>query len=309
MRKRLLVLWVSLLCLCGLALPACGGSPSAADEEGAKAPAVVADPAEKFYKTWMLAAMRSQNLTFVGDFSMFMDNEDGQIPTMVIEKGGTGSISFGDESRSLTWELKDDNTISVKPEKQAEAESGKDADDDATDDASDEASDDATDNDAAIEDAEVSVDTFDTLDFVYGDDDLTAHYEDEESSFEMIFNESGSLADEPEIDLANAENFTSLDELVGTWNLTAIKLAGSTIYGDPADLAAIYADNSQSAVFEVADDGSATLLDQSCNCTAGEDGVIIDFVFYQLPIKHVGDYVIVDMSDLFGAEMAFCFTK
>ena len=301
MRKRLLVLWVSLLCLCGLALPACGGSPSAADEEGAKVPAVVADPAEKFYKTWKLAAMRSQNLTFVGDFSMFMDSEDGQIPTMVIEKGGTGSISFGDESRLLTWELSDDNTISVKPEKQAEAESGKDADD--------EASDDATDDDAATEDAEVSVDAFDTLDFVYGDDGLTAHYEDEESSFEMIFNESGSLADEPEIDLANAENFTSLDELVGTWNLTAIKLAGSTIYGDPADLAAVYADNTQSAIFEVADDGSATLMDQSCNCTVGEGGVIIDFVFYQMPIKHVGDYAIVDMSDFFGAEMAFCFTK
>ena len=132
MRKRLLVLWVSLLCLCGLALPACGGSSSTANEEGAKeTPAVVADPAEKFYKTWKLAAMRSQNLTFVGDFSMFVDSEDGQTPTLVIEKGGTGSITYGDDSRSLTWELKDDNTITVQVNKQ-------DADaDDAADDADD----------------------------------------------------------------------------------------------------------------------------------------------------------------------------
>lgn len=287
MRKRLLVLWMSLLCVCGLALPACGGSSGAANGEDAKASAVAADPAEKFYGTWKLAAMRSKNLTIVGDFSMFTGGEEGEAPTMVIEKGGTGAISLDSESRSLTWELSNDNTISVTPEKQ----------------------DDAQDEDDADDGAEVDVDTIKTLDFVYGDEGLTAKYEDEETAYELVFNETGTLADGPEIDLEKAENFATLDELTGTWNLVAMKLAGATMYGEPEDLAEIYADSSNSATFEVAADGSATLFDQSCKCTVGENGASIDFVFYQIPIKHVGDYAIVDMSEFMGTEIAFCYKK
>ena len=282
MKRRMIVLWVALLCLCGLFLPSCGGSAgSGSDEKGGSAAEVVVDPAEKFYGTWKLAAMKSQNLTIVGDFSMFMDAEDGETIVMAIEKGGAGTISLGDDSHALTWELADDNTLSVKPDKPAE------------------------DEDEAADGSPMSLEK---LDFVYGDDGITATYEDEEVSYAMVFTESGSLADEPEVDMTKATDITSLDALAGTWSLSTLKYGGATMYGAPEDLAALYGDEVDT-VMEIAADGSCKFLGQDCKVAVGEEGASIDLVVYQIPVKMLGDNIAIDMGELLGSDMVFVFSK
>ena len=285
MKKRMVVLWVSLLCLCGLFLPSCGGSAGTEEKDSpakdSPAAEVAVDPAEKFYGTWKLAAMKSQNLTIVGDFSMFMDAEDGETIVMVIEKGGAGTISLGEDSHALTWELADDNTLSVKPDKPAE------------------------DEDEAADGSPMSLEK---LDFVYGDDGITATYEDEEVSYAMVFTESGSLADEPEVDMTKATDVTSLDELAGTWSLSTLKYGGATMYGAPEDLAAMYGDDVDT-VLEIAADGSSRFLGQDSTVTVGEDGASIDYVIYQIPVRLLGDDIAINMGELLGIDLVFIFSK
>lgn len=316
MRKRLLVLWVSLLCACGLALPACGSSGSAdagagetqkeaAQEEAQKE--VEVDPAEEFYGTWKMAAMQTQNVTVAGDFSQFIDSEGGATLTIVIEKGGTGTISFGDETSGLTWEMTD-GTMVVKPDKEADADG--EADD------ANEATDDATDADTDTDDAGEEVDAddgggvtnVDHFDCTYADGRITAKWSDGETESAVILTADGTLPDVPEIDMAQATDFTSMDELVGTWKISKMKMAEAIVYGEPDDLAQLYGDEAVN-VLEIGEDGAATFMGQECAVDVEEDGAIIDVVIYQIPIKRLGDDLAVDMSDFVGSDAVFCFSK
>ena len=288
MKKRFLVLWVSLLCVCGIVLSACGGAGGGGNT-AAPDPEPV-DPAEKFIATWKLAGMETKGMTVVGDLSAFlgeeMESEDGTVMAFDVQEGGKGVATFMGEEANFTWELADDNTITVTPEKDAD-----DADD----------SDDATEEDSPLETT--------SIDFAYAEDMLTAEWSTDEDTYHMTLTKDGVMPGAPEADLSKAAAITSLDQIEGTWKLSAVNMLGALMYGDAATLAELTGNEGDSRDIVVNADGSATFFGEAVTCSVGDDGASIDVEGESVSIVKLGDYLVVDMSGLLGADFAFYFGK
>lgn len=284
MKKKLRLFWVLMLCACSLVLVACGGGAAGGGEPSIDEPAVTVDPSEKFIRTWKVAGLESQGMTIVGDFSMMLGSEDGFV--FDVKADGKGTAAFGDETADFTWELKDDNTLHVNPSKTDEAEDESD-----------------------VEESIVS----EGLDFTYQDDTLRATNEstDDEgntTSFTMILNESGVLPDAPVIDLEQATAITSEDQLLGDWTLSGLKMFGATMYGSSGDLAAIYGEDTDTSLsFK---DGAVNFMGSEYSYTIGDEGAVIDMAgYYQLPVKQLGDMLIVDIGSLLGEGSVMAYSK
>lgn len=283
MRKTARMLWALLLASFCLVLVACGGSGAEGGSGGGGEAAPKVDPAEKFVGTWKLASMESEGITIVGDFAVITGEEGGLV--LELKEGSTGTFSYGEDSVDMTWELVDDNTIHA-----AKAE---DADEDAGDDEA---------VDAMVKD--------DGIDLAYQDGALVTSWTDEENESEvkMLFNESGTLEGAPRIDMEKATDVESIDQIVGTWNITAMSAAGATMYGSADSLAALYGEETETSL-TINEDGSTTFMGQDVTCTLGEDGAAIDLVIFQIPIKLIDGELVIDMSELFGQDMVFLYSK
>lgn len=288
MRRRMVALCVALLGLCGVLLSACSGG-------GASMQSVVADPADKFVGTWKLASIETQGITFVGDFSFVMsegsaakpeateeaESEPDAVVFLMLQDDGTGTLSAPEGKASVTWELADDNTAVVTSQESTAA---------------------------GDSDSSTSLLSAETLELAYVDDALVVNRETDDDAYTFTFTESGSIPDEPEIDLSKATEITALDGIVGTWRLTAMKMMGATMYGAPEDLAAMYGDETY-ATLEVGDDGSVRFMGQDVVVQTDTSGSKINLVFYELPVKMLDGQVVVDMTDVLGIDLAFCFAQ
>ena len=292
MKKRFLVFWMSLLCVCGLGLAACGGKSDSGVDSGGAVEEVVVDPSEKFLGSWELAAMEFQNITVVGDISSVVGlvdeemgeaSESGKLMVFEFKDDKTGVVTFAGDTATFTWELADDNTVTVTPDK-------KEADEEA-------------------DDAEDAI-TQRTIDFAYEDDALTGEFEANENTYHMTLTKDGTLPGAPVIDLDSANGVTSKDQLVGTWNLAGMQFVGAAMYGKTEDLAAMYGNEDVSAALEIGDDTSSVkFMGEDCSLTESDGGICIDIVIAQLPFKMVGDYLVVDLSPLVDAEIALIYAK
>ncbi|MBE6471512.1 MAG: hypothetical protein E7000_07405 [Coriobacteriaceae bacterium] len=122
-KPRLLLVWAFVAALC-LALAGCGGSGSSAasssggSESGSASESSTApepaDPSEKFIGDWKIAAVNTQGMLVVGDFSA--NFESAADMKLSVKEDGTGSLSLNDESRSFTWKLANDDAISLEVE-------------------------------------------------------------------------------------------------------------------------------------------------------------------------------------------------
>lgn len=113
---------MSLLCVCGLGLAACGRKSDSGVDSGGAVEEVVVDPSEKFLGSWELAAMEFQNITVVGDISSVVGlvdeemgeaSESGKLMVFEFKDDKTGVVTFAGDTATFTWELADD-TSSVK---------------------------------------------------------------------------------------------------------------------------------------------------------------------------------------------------
>lgn len=298
MKKRMQVIFLALVCAFAIALVGCGGGNGTAGESksgGEGETAVQIDPSEKFIGTWKLAALKTQGVTMVGDFASIFDvagmaSEDvdtSEIDTsqgvvsVTVAQGGTGSMSYLGESVNLTWELSNDETLVATLERAETSEA----------------------------DESVLADT-NTISFVYQNGALVASLPMDEQEATMTFTADGTVADLQAIDLSKAIAVTSADQLTGTWQMSAMCMMGMTAYSDPASLAQIYGGGSDVDVsLTFGDDGSVNFMGSDAMLVVDDEGAKIDMTYLQLPIKQIDDMLIIDTGGLFGADMAFGYTK
>lgn len=297
MKKRIQVVLVALVCAFTIALVGCGGNGTAGESNsgGEGETAVQIDPSEKFIGTWKLAALKTQGVTMVGDFASVFDipgmasesidaseiDRSQGIVSVTIAQGGTGSMSYFGETVNFTWELSDDETLVASLEQTESSDT----------------------DESALADTN-------TLSFVYQNGALVATLPMDEQEATMTFTADGTLADLQAIDLSKATAVTSADQLTGTWQMSAMCMMGMTAYADPASLAQIYGGGTDVDVsLTFGDDGLVNFMGSDATLVVDDEGAKIDMTYLQFPIKQIDDMLIVDTVGLFGADMAFCYTK
>lgn len=302
MKKYLAIVCAAMLCVCCLALAACGGSGSgsaAASGSGsasasASAASSSASAADKAVGDWKLAAIETQGITVAGDFSMFLGTSD-QI-ALSIEKDGKATMKLGSESAELSWTA-DGDTITLK---KAESDSSS---------SSASASSSSSSTNPFFGDSSSSSDE---IKATLKGDALVITAESDGTSVDMIFTADGTYADAKVIDTKKAEKITSESDLVGEWKLSGMNMMGISMYGDPSALTAMMGQSSASsadttAKFETG--GKCTLMGESCTYAVDSNGATITMSGQSLPVKKLGDDIVIDFSAAYGTEFAFCFSK
>ena len=274
-------LMVTLLSAGCLALAACGGGSADTTSSGgetAKTTEVVetpaADPSEKFIGDWKLAGVISQGITMTGDLSAMFESEETS--ALSIKSDGTGTLTFADDSNDITWKQKDDDTLTI-----------------------------------SIADAE---DPFAaTIELKSKDDELFLEMSNDEFSGTLIFTADGTTKNAKEISFAEGSDITSEDELLGTWNLTGVRMMGASMYGDASDLSVLAGSEDASITFEAG--GTCTMFGGEATWTVGADGAAIESLGISMPVKSIGDDIMLDVSELMSAmgseygEMVYVFSK
>jgi hypothetical protein len=258
----------------------------------------------------------------------------------------TGTWSFNGETADFTWELLDDERIAAKVVAQdkaedadAEAEDGEEeeivieVDDDELDAEGDEEGGSAAEDAAgAASELEEALGTDAGFELLFADDSLRLDSstlttgddaddaaepaedadsdsgEEEEAEFEgvFVFTHDGTIADMPEISSEKATEFTSADEVSGTWTLSGINMMGLMFYGDAKDLSAMAGDTDTSITFDAE---KVSLMGSEGTWSVGKDGAAIDLDGTSVPVHKLGDALIVDLSDIIGFDMVMMFTK
>ena len=281
MSKRLALLWATLLCVCGLTLAACGGTSKSGDAgaSGGAAAEKPADPSEKFLGEWKLAAIQTEGITVVGDFSIMMDTDAGV--SLTLEKDGTGAMAFDDESGTLSWKLVDDNSIELTIAEEGEQ-----------------------DDDAPITVGE-------TVKVTYEDGVLSLPMDDDDMQGTLLFSADGTVKKYPEIDTSTATEITSRNALVGEWKLTGMNFSGASMYGDADSIAAIVGESTDPTIV-VPKEGPVTLMGDEAELSVSGSGATVSVAGTSVPIKALGDDIIVDLSEmtiLGDADIVMRFSK
>ena len=190
-------------------------------------------------------------------------------------------MSYFGETVNFTWELSDDETLVATLEQTESSDT----------------------DESALADTN-------TLSFVYQNGALVATLPMDEQEATMTFTADGTEADLQAIDLSKATAVTSADQLTGTWQMSAMCMMGMTAYADPASLAQIYGGGTDVDVsLTFGDDGLVNFMGSDATLVVDDEGAKIDMTYLQFPIKQIDDMLIVDTVGLFGADMAFCYTK
>ena len=289
MKKYATTLLAAMLGLSMLGLPACGGSnegsasggaaeESAAEKETPAEPEV--DESEKFVGSWTLAAIESQGLTIVGDFTMFMEEDENMV--IVLDKGGNGNMSFGDDSIDVSWELKSDDVVTLSV---------------------------ANDSDEADESETVdAIVAQETLDLTYEDGELVMEIDDEDFSGVMTFSADGTTKRYPELAPSAFMDLTSADGLAGAYGLSGVNVQGVTMYGEPEALAEITGESTDTSM-TLNEDGTAVLLGYDVTWEVGDDGgkIVLD-ESHVIPMSAIGTGLVLDFSELYGSSMYMFYT-
>lgn len=202
---KLVGIFACVIALC-LALAGCaGGTGSSAAASGESS---AADPAAKFVGPWKVAAAQVQGVTVTGDFGALLD-ETYEF-NFELAADGTGTVTYNDESGDITWELVDDDTITI---------------------------------------IETTVGSEETYEANLADGALSIETEDSDMTVTVMFTPDGVLQGMPQITASNAKAITSEDELVGTWNLCGVNMDGAMMFGDAESLSEL-AGMGTSATFE-----------------------------------------------------------
>lgn len=297
MKKYLALICAAMLCVCCLALAACGGgSGSAAPASGsaaASASGSSATAADKAVGSWQLAAIESQGITIAGDFSMFLGSNDKI--TMNVEKDGKASMSMGGETANLTWEASGD-AIKFKKDESSSASSASTSASDSTSnpffDSSESGSSEFT---ANIKDGALIIDISQA-----------------DQSMSMIFTADGTYEGAKIIDPSKADKITAEADLVGEWKLSGMNMMGISMYGSPSDLSAMMGSTDTSAAdlsVKLEAGGKGTIMGEACTYTVDSNGVTVSLSGQSLPIKKLGDDIVIDFTALYGMEFAFAFSK
>ena len=273
MKKRTLFMILASLCMvmAMIAFTGCGGDSSgeAGSEEAAveKSTTEAADPMEKFVGSWSLAAAESQGVIMSGDFSELIGMEDDGM--MKLEADGTGSMSLGDDPVKFTWALKDgdENTIDLKAE----------------------------------DDTEMTDENFSLR---YEDEALLLEMKDDEQEGTAIFTHDGKYPGAIEINMDEATDITSEDELIGKWKMSAMKMMGISIYGSEEALENISGGTDMSIDFQKG--GVAVMDEEKGSWEVGKDGATMtpDDITgtHTYPIKKLGDDIVIDMSEVMAGQ-------
>lgn len=140
------------------------------------------------------------------------------------------------------------------------------------------------------------------IDIAYEDDSLLMTIEEDDQKATAIFTHDGTYAEARTISMDGAEDITSEDELIGSWNMTGMAIMGISIYGETEDLMKMSGGEDMSVTFEKG--GVARMMDSECSWTVGSDGAKFAFKGvsdeYSCPIKKQGEDIIIDMSRIMG---------
>lgn len=282
MKRRLTTALALSFALSVLPLAACSNKASTSEGAGgAQESAAVVDPSEKFIGTWKMAAIDQDGIVIVGDFSSVFESEDGMLIT--INDDSTGEMAFNDDTASFAWELKDDDTITLKVDK--------------------------TEGEEESEDEQAVVDDDGTVELDYLDGSIAIRTEEEGKTGLLVFTADGTYKDYKVLSAENAEAITSKDFVIGDWNLAGMNFFGITMYGEAEALAEMVGEESDiSASF--AEDGTAKLMGQDVKWTMNDTGVMLDFGSdYTVPLKAMDDKILIDMSEVIGMDMLMVFAK
>ena len=95
---------------------------------------------------------------------------------------------------------------------------------------------------------------------------------------------------------------------MGTWNLTGLNMMGITMYGSPSDLAQAMGSNADmSLTFEQG--GKGNMGGSEFTWTADSKGAAITVSGQSLPLKKLGDNIVMDFTAAYGMEMVMAFAK
>ena len=303
--KIIALLCATMLSICCVGLAACGGSASSASGSASGSASAsassAADPTAKFVGDWKLAGAKKGDLTVAGDFSMIFGS-NAEV-TLTVKDDGTATMALAGEERNLTWEAKDDNTITMKPvlsEESSDSSASASAASESASAASESAS------AASAESQEVA-----EIEAVFENDALVVKTDATSSVDSMIFTADGTMADMPEISADKAEKITDGDAVIGTWTLSAANMMGATMYGDLSSISSLTGSSSTTDMtLTFNKDGSAEMsgsslmweIDDKEGLVVGADGVMI-------PVKSLGDDIALDMSSMAGTELIMVYSK
>ena len=289
MRKHLSALLVTMLCACCLGLIACGdsgSSSSAASDsassaaESASAPesssaaesessSAAADPSEQFIGDWKLAGMELNDVTVIGDLSAV----GGGTASLSIVDNGTGTLALDDDSGTFTWKQADDASLTITPDQDGE--------------------------DAAFNG---------TATAVYQDGTVRVILENDGQSGTLIFSKDGTIEGLEPLSTDDATDITSEEALIGTWKVSAATMEGATMYGDSASLAAMNGSEEMIITFE--EGGKATVLGSDAAWSVDDKGAVInDPTGVSIAVKALGDDIIINIGEIYGANMYLRFSK
>lgn len=271
MKKRLTLLMSMLLCVTALVLSACGGSSGGGAAEQA-------DPSAKFVGTWKLAAAKMQGITMTGNIGMFFEGADEGI-VLSITEDGKGSLSAGEDTADATWELSDDDTITLTVVKKS--------DDDSTDSLLDEEK---------------------PIPVKYLDGALSMEIEREEMSGSMIFTADGTWDGATMVSSDSLKEITDSKDLVGEWKLAGVTMQGICMYGSAEDLSTIVPTDTDTTI-TINEDGTAKAMGQDMKWTVDDNGAKLNAAGGDLPLRAYDGGIALDMSDFFGVELIALYTK
>lgn len=127
-----------------------------------------------------------------------------------------------------------------------------------------------------------------------------------------IFTPDGTYAAAKEITVKGATPITSEAELLGTWKLTGLSMAGISVYGDADTLrAAMGVEADPDVTFEKG--GVAKMNTEDGTWTVDANGAILNTKFVTedvaCPVLMLGDDIVIDFSGAAGAELYMLMSK
>lgn len=271
MKKQMTWFFAAMLAT-SVTLGGCGGSaPQATTEtqEAAVTEEESANPSEKFMGEWKFAYVESDGLTMVGDLAALEEAVGESVNIgVVFNEDGTGHLIAGDEQVEVTWELNGDGDLVA----------------------------------TQVEDKEAEPMTFKYEDGELHGINVTVDEEtSKESELIFSFTHDGKSEKMAAPKAADATAVASADALVGKWNLSGMSFMGITFSGSSEKVAEMFSD--QSVATEFKDDGTCSFFDQECKYTVGDSGATIDYEGSSVPVKQLGDNIIVDLTESLGAAL------
>ena len=282
-----------LICICAallcITLAGCGGSASSgsasasaasgsASASASASATTPADPAEKFVGDWQIAALQMNDAVVVGDFSAFGEDAINNM-RLTVNADGTGSMVYGGGTAEFAWELADDNTIKIKPQTETEG-------------------------------LAAGVNEDGTINVVFADNCLSISMSDDTYTGAVFFSKDGTYKDVKAVTAADCKPITSESDLIGQWKLAGAGMGGMTVFGDEASIQSL---GMPSISLSFEEGGKAMLDDQEASWSVSADGAKIEAssmgAQISMPVLTGGDYLVLDLSEMFGTDMCFLFTK